>query len=832
VVVFKFFFKTTPLKSFAMNTYMKLAWRNLWKQKAFTALNIFGLTVAFATAILLGLAALFDLSFDTFHVNKKDLYQVYKSNQKAEGTVISTANSIPFTPALKAEVAGIKHISRYAGNSVNIQYNEKELAIGVNYVDADYLKMFTIPIVKGNAAPLNSENQVVLSEPAVKKVFGKEDPIGKVLQFKMDDGWKPFTVVAVSADMPDASTIQFDMLVRFENFMLYKRDLERWDNENHDVFIQLENNGSPAQFERSTAAFTALHYKQSIADAIRDGAKPDANGQYKQIKLLPFTDLNFTRFDKSEAKVSRTYQYMILTLSFLILFIACVNFINMSIGLSANRLREIGMRKTLGAEKKQLFFQFWGESVMVFGVSAAAGLGLAYLALPEFKRLFRSQTSFDLLQNPLILTGFIAIFFLITLLAGGYPAALLSKIGTLQSLKGKLENSSNNRLRNGLIVVQFSIAILLISCTLVIWQQLQFMRTQPTGFNTEQVIAFPLGRAMNDKVALQRLRNALQDKPSIVSVTAAGNILGRGKDGSAYTSKTGFDFKGREVVTNMLPVDHDYVETLDLQMVTGRSFNRQFKGDSMSLVINEAMLKLLNEKGDPLSPEGNRDFDALNISLAIDGNNPPFKVIGVVKDYHFQDLRRKIEPLTYIMQDGWQLNVAYVKVAPQNLAQSFDLVKNAWHTIDPTTDFQGSFLNENIDRQYRREKTLTTLITYGSVVAITLSCLGLFAVALLVVSKRRKEIGVRKVVGASVSSLTFLLSKDFLKLVGIALVIATPIAYWLMDKWLQDYAYRITLSWWFFALAGLIAVAIAFLTVSFQTVKAALMNPVKSLRTE
>jgi putative ABC transport system permease protein len=804
-----------------MNTYFKLAWRNLWKQKAFTTLNIFGLTIAFATAILLGLAALFDLSFDTFHVNKKDLYQVYKSVQKAEGTLIGTANSIPFTPALKAEVAGMKHISRYANNAFNVRYNEKELRLGANFVDADFLQMFTFPILKGNTAPLNSENQIVLSEPAVKKVFGKEDPIGKVLQLKMNDEWKPFTVAAVSADMPDASTIQFDMLIRFENLERYKRDMESWDNENHDVFIQLENNISPAQFERSTATFTALHYKQSIADAIRDGAKPDANGQYKQIKLLPFTDLNFTQFDKSEAKVSRTYQYMILTLSFLILFIACVNFINMSIGLSANRLREIGMRKTLGAEKGQLFFQFWGESVMVFGVSAAAGLGLAYLALPEFKRLFRSQTSFDLLQNPLILIGFIAIFFLITLLAGGYPAALLSKIGTLQSLKGKLENSSNNRLRNGLIVVQFSIAILLISSTLVIWSQLQFMRTQPTGFNKEQVIAFPLGGAVNERLAMQRLRDALQDKPSIVNITASSNILGRGKDGSGYMSKTGFEYKGREVVTNMLSVDHDYVETLDLQMVAGRSFNRQFKGDSMSVVINESMLKLLNEKDDPLS-----------ISVDLEGDSTLFRVIGVVKDYHFEDLRKKIEPLSYTMQDRWRLHVAYVKVAPQNLAQSFDLVKNAWHTIDPTTDFQGSFLNENIDRQYRREKTLTTLITYGSVVAITLSCLGLFAVALLVVSKRRKEIGVRKVVGASVSSLTFLLSKDFLKLVGIALVIATPIAYWLMDKWLQDYAYRIALSWWFFALAGLIAVAIAFLTVSFQTVKAALMNPVKSLRTE
>jgi putative ABC transport system permease protein len=809
-------------KSFAkMITYLKLAWRNLWKQRAFTALNVFGLTIAFASAILLGLAALFDLSFDTFHVHKKDLYQVYDATQKAEGTVIGTANAMPFSPALKAEVAGIKRISRYTSSGINGKYNDKELGLSVDLVDADYLEMFTIPIVKGNAAPLNSENQIVFSENAVKKVFGKDDPIGQVLQFKMGEEWQPFTVAAVVADMPEASTLKFDMLMRFENWGQYKRDKDRWDNQNHDVYIQLEPNLTPNQFERSTAAFTALHYKQRIADAIRDGAKPDANGQYKQIKLLPFTDSNFVKLGKSELTVSRTYQYMILTLSFLILFIACVNFVNMSIGLSANRLREIGMRKTLGADKQQLFFQFWGESVLVFSISALAGLGLAYWALPEFKRLFRSQTSFDLLQNPLILTGFVGIFLLITLIAGGYPAALLSKIGVLQSLKGKLANVSNNRLRNSLIVVQFSIAILLISSTLVIWNQLEYMRTQPTGFNTEQVISFPLGGALNERVAMQRLRNALQDKPNIVSLTASSNVLGRGKDGSQYMSKTGFDFKGREVVTNMLSVDHDYVETLDLQMVTGRSFNRQFKGDSLSLVINEAMLKLLGEKGDPLS-----------ITLDAEPNKPPFKVIGVVKDYHFQDLRKKIEPLTYIMQEGWSLNTAYVKVAPQNLSQSFDLVKNTWHTIDPTSDFLGSFLNENIDRQYRREKTLTTLITYGSVVAITLSCLGLFAVALLVVSKRRKEIGVRKVVGASTTSLTLLLSKDFLKLVGLALLIATPIAYWMMDKWLQDYAYRITLSWWFFALAGLIAVGIAFVTVSFQTIKAALANPVKSLRTE
>lgn len=403
-----------------MNTYFKLAWRNLWKQRAFTALNIFGLAVAFTTAILLGLAALFDLSFDKFHTNGKDIYQVYKSVQKAEGTVIGMSNSIPFSPALKAEVAGIKHITRYATSGINIRYGNKELGLNANLVDAPFLDMFTFPIAKGNAAPLKNEDQIVLSQSAVKKVFGNEDPIDKVLQLKLGDEWKPFTVAAVVTDMPDASTLKFDMLLRFEHLNQYKRTMERWDNENHNVYVQLENNVSSVQFEEGTTAFTALHYKQGIADAIRDGAKADANGQYIQVKLLPFTDINFTRFDKSTANVSRIYQYMILTLSFLIIFIACVNFVNMSIGLSANRLREIGMRKTLGANKKQLFFQFWGESVMVFSVSAIIGLGLAYWVLPEFKRLFKSQTSFDLLQNPLVLAGFVLVFFLITLLAGGF----------------------------------------------------------------------------------------------------------------------------------------------------------------------------------------------------------------------------------------------------------------------------------------------------------------------------------------------------------------------------------------------------------------------------
>jgi putative ABC transport system permease protein len=804
-----------------LTTYIKLAWRNLWKQKAFTALNVFGLTIAFASAILLGISALFDLSTDAFHVHRDRLYQAYYTIEKAEGTTIQTSHPVPFADALKTEIAGVKYLSRYANNGVVARYGDKELSLFGGYVDADYFKMFTFPVLKGNPNPLTALNEVAITEDAAKKVFGNEDPLSKTLLLTVNGNAEPFTVVSVLKQMPDASTLNRDILLRFENHAYYKDGKDAWDRTNHDVFIQLDDQVAANQFEKATTAFTTLHYQSQNETAKRDGAKPDANGQYRQIKLLPFTDYAYATPSKSAIVVSRTYPYMIATLSLLILFIACVNFINMSIGLSASRLREIGMRKTLGAARNQLFLQFWSESVFVFLFSAISGLGVAYLVFPEFKRLFRTKASFDLLSTPSVLGGFLVGFILISLIAGGYPAILMSKIGTLQSLKGKLKIGEGQKLRNSLIVVQFAIAIVLISCTLVIWNQLDYMRTRPTGFNKDQVIAFPIGGTLNERVALQRLRNNLANKPNIVSVTAADNILGRGKDGSNYSSKMGFDYKGREITTNMLNVDYDYIETLELQLIAGRSFSRQYATDTLSVVINESMAKLLGE-ANPVGTFINLNGDSTTKQ----------QIVGVIKDYNFQSFRRKIEPITFMMDNNWSFNNAYVKVAPQNINASFDIVKTAWESIDPNNKFQGSFLNENLDRVYNREKTLSTLVTYGSITAIAISCLGLFAVALLMVTRRRKEIGIRKVIGASTTSLTLLLSKDFLTLVGVALVIATPIAYWLMGKWLQDYEYRIALSWWIFALAGIAAVVIAFLTVSLQTVKAALANPVKSLRTE
>ncbi len=799
--------------------YFKLAFRNLWKRKAFTALNIVGLSVAFGIAILLCSGALFDLSFDQFHKNIGSIYKIYTTIQTPKGAVENQSNPVPFTPAIKSEVPGIQKISRFNGGPALVTFKDKELNMSVCKVDKDFFSIFSFPAVKGNLQnPLVNKSDVVITEKGAEKLFGTIDVVGKTLFINIDDKPQPFTVSAVLKELPLQSSFQFDMAIDFENSSFFNALKDNWTSFNHEVYVQMEEGVSIEQFQKNTVAFTNLHFKGTIDNAKRDGIQADANGQYRQMRLMPFGDHHFIQFQNGIAKVNKTRTYILTGIGLLILLIACVNFVNMSIGTSVQRLREIGMRKTLGAEKKQLFFQFWGESVLVFVLAVCLGLLISNLLTEQFKTLFRIQASLSSVATPTIIIGFIISIILVTLIAGGYPAMLLSKLGTLQSLKGKLDASSNTRLRNGLIVVQFSIAILLISGTLVLRSQLQYMQDKDLGFNKEQVIAFPMNGKKNKREALQLLRNELQNKPGVLSVTAADNILGRGKDGSAYTSALGFDHKGREVHTNMLVVDYDYIETLDIALKEGRSFNRQF-GDSFSLVINEAMVKELGEK------------DPLHATIIMD-DSIKYSIVGVVKDYHFQDLQKAIQPITMFLKTDWDVNFAYVKTAPQNLSQTMDMVKAAWKKVEPNAEFMGSFLDENIDRTLRNEKVMTTVITSGAIVAIMLSCLGLFAMSLLVVAQRTKEIGVRKVIGASVASITILLSKDFLKLVGIALLIATPIAWFAMHKWLQSYVYRIDLTAWFFMVAGLLAVLIAFATISLRTVKAALMNPVKSLRTD
>ncbi|MCK0161266.1 ABC transporter permease [Allomuricauda sp. F6463D] len=799
--------------------YLKIAWRNLIKNKIFSIANIVGLTCAFAVAILLSMTALFELSFDQFHENKDSAYQIYATNQTPRGTEASTSNPVPLAPALMEEVPGIKRVTRTLSETALVSYQAKDLDLAAEYVDSEFFNIFTFPVISGNTKnPLPSKSSVSITEETAAKLFGNTEVIGETVLVRIGSEERPYTIAAILENSPANSSMGFDIVIPFENHPEYELNKDVWNSQFLSVFLQLEEGVTPKQFEENSRAFTNLHYKGSIETDIRDGAAPDENGQYKQLHLLPITDMHFASYKAGKADAPRTFPYIILGVALVIIFIVCANFINMNIALSEKRLKEIGMRKTLGAVKKQLFFQFWMESVIVFLIAVGLALLVSNLLIEPFKTLFNTKATFKEVTQPGIIVLFVVSIFVITLISGGYPALLLSKLGTIRALKGKL-NLGKNRLRNGLIVLQFVVAIILISGTLVLHGQLEFLRNKDLGYNKEQVISIPLNGRKDSYAILDLLRDELSQNPDILSVTGSDSNLGLGRDGSISRNMMGFDYKDKGLVTNALTVDYDYAKTLDVELKSGRMFSREYSADSLSLVINESMAKQFGEE-DPLSIQ-------IHMSDAV-----TYSVVGVIKDFYFQDVKNEIKPLTLFLNRNWDLYYAYVKIAPQNVTNSYDAIKTAWEKIEPQAEFLGSFLDENVDRTFKREKTMATIITSGSVLGIILSCLGLFAISMLVVTQRTKEIGVRKVVGASISSVAILLTKDFLKLVGIAFVIATPIAWYFLNEWLQNYASHVSLSPLYFLGAGLSATVIAFITVGSHTVKAASANPVKSLRDE
>lgn len=801
-----------------LKNYIKIAWRNLTKDKTNTLLNIIGLSVAFAVAILLSMAAFFELSFDDFHENGQNTYEVYSVTQKPKGPEAGTSQAAPFAKVLRDEVPGISKITRVLNEEALVLYKDKQLSLDAVWVDTDFFSMFTFPIINGNKdQAFNEQSSVVLTEEIATKIFGKTDVVGETLNILIDGEERPFSVAAVAENNVPQSSITFEIAIPFENHSGYLQDKDNWNSQYHSVYVTLQDGISANQFEKSAQSFTALHYKENIETSKNEGAIADADGLFKQLKLLPIQDLHFRNYGKGYAEVSRSSSYLIFLMAFVILFIASVNYINMSIAKSSQRLKEIGMRKTLGAEKKQLFFQFWSESVFIFAVSVGLGVLLSLALLDDFKSIFDTDVSLDFVQSPMVIIGFLFTIFLITLIVGGYPALLLSKLGTIQSLKGKVESSGKNRVRDVLMIVQFSIAILLIIGTLVLWNQVAYMRNKDLGFNKEQVISFPLNGKRESHAVLNLLREELRGNPDVLSVSASDNNLGLGKDGNRSASGIGFGFNGRTIFTNFLAVDYNYANTLGLQMAQGRNFRSE--ADSIGVVINEAMAKQFEEE------------DILSLSLPIDSGTP-YPILGVVKDYNFEDLDRAIGPITFLISKSMVLEYAYVKVAPTNMATSFETIENVWKQLEPNSEFLGSFLDENIDRTFKKEKTMATMITSGSILAITLSCIGLFAMSLLIVTQRTKEIGIRKVVGASVLSITYILTRDFLKLVVISFLIASPIAWYFMRQWLENYEYRTELNAGVFLLAGLLAVGIALLTIGARTVKAAMANPIDSLRDE
>jgi putative ABC transport system permease protein len=806
-----------------LRNYLKIAFRTLWKHKTHSLINVVGLAVAFATCLLLFLTASFQLSFDRFHQHADRIFLLYTTATNRDGVEQkSSSMAYPISPALRAEFPDIVGISRIRWGSGGVRYGDKTFSKMIRTCDPDFLTMFSFPMRTGNPrTALADLSNMVISENMAKDVFGKVNPIGKSLSVNQDGVWKNFTVTGVLADFPDNSTEQYDAFVRTETTAAYQQNKANWDNSDHSVYVQLAASADPARLEKKFEAFVKKYMGGSQTERQKQGYAKNARGQQLSLLLLPLPEVHFSTDLAGGQGISKTYVYSLLLIGLFILAIACINFINLTIAQGVTRSREVGVRKSLGAGQRQLFGQSWGETVLLCGVALLLGGGLAYGLMPQFNKLFQSKLSLGSFLTPPVLLTTGLCFLVVTLVAGGYPSWIMARFNAVQVLKGQTQRGKAGGLRNVLIVVQFGIACLLTGCTLVMVQQLDYLRQRPLGLNQDQVISVPIGNNLDGSAALTRLRNQLANQPGVVAVSATGVNIGNGLDGSSSRQMYGFDYNKRPVLCDWLRVDFDYLKTLSIKLVQGRDFSPAFGMDTAaSVLVTQSFAKMMGEA----NPVGK--------FIQPDTAMGKLQVVGVVADFNLYSLHKKAEPIVLHLQKNRPVNYALVRVAPQNLTGAMETVKAAWKVISPKAEFTGSFLNENTDRWYRKEQRLSTMFSAAAGIAVLLSCMGLFAIALISIEARTKEIGVRKVLGASIISLVTLLSKDFLKLVVVAVLLATPVAWWAMRQWLTDFAYQIDMPWWVFALTGLLAIGIALLTVSFQSVKAALMNPVKSLRSE
>lgn len=797
---------------------IKIAWRNVRKSKVLSGIHIFGLSIAIATATLLYLTAMFELSFDNFHADKYRIGLLYFKTQPESGLRYSSTVSTPFAPSLKSELPDIERISRYYNSGIVLRQGDKLFEADNKYVDADFLSIFSFPMQQGDEHALAGLDNIVLDELMANNLFGHTDVVGKQVDVYLNGTWESKTISAVMEKLPANSSLTFNTLLRFEQKPNYTAQIDDWEHEDHAVFVKL---ASPKidndAFTNTARAFMQLYYKNSSDMLKRDGAVADKNGDYISLHLLPLDSYHLNELGLGNGG-SPLFPWILLLIAGLILFIACSNFINLSLANSLTRNREIGTRKTLGGSTRQLVGQLWTESLLLCIIALVIGLGLAWITLNEYNAHMNYKLNMLQLFSPRSLFVFLFVFIVITLIAGGYPAWHIARINIIQTLKGTA-NIRSGLLRNGLTILQFSIAIVLIVATIVVSSQLNFLNNRPLGFNKSEVISIPIGNGIDAERALSQMRIELTAQPWVGGVSASDVNIGRGRDGNMTTSRFGFDYEGRQVYTNFMRVDYDYLNTLNIKLVAGRDFDRAFSTDTAAVLINKKMAEQL----------GGVD-DVIGKSLEIDGNP---RVIGVIDDFNFQDLRNRVNPLTLSVNPNiFSIEYIFVRVNTDNLAETIQQVEHIWKKVNPKASVSPSYLDENTQNLYRNEQRFSHIVISAALIAIAISCLGLFALALLTINQRVKEIGIRKVLGSSVSSIVLLLSKDFVKLVLLAFVLAAPLSWWMMKRWLQNFAYHIDLQWWMWVLAGLATVITALLTVSFKAVQAARANPVDSLRDE
>ncbi len=791
-----------------LRNYLKIALRNLLRHKGFALLNISGLAIGMTAGFLVLLYVGFELSYDSMHSKSDNIYRVVADIKTPSETIEASISAWPVSPNLASEFPEIEKATRVMNSQFTVvKEGTKYIEEDVVAVDSSFMEIFDFKLLKGEKEGLlNRPNTIVISAEIASKYFNNENPIGKNLV--IEESENPLEITGVMDNFPENSHIQASILQSMVTFTAppSNRD-EQWGNYGPAHYILTAAGTNP---ETLVAKFPDFLEK-------RTGEEMRSSQMFVTLFLEPFKDvyLKSSRGGSSSGNINNVYIFAIIGI--FILLIASINFINLSTARSVERAKEVGIRKVVGAVKNQLAFQFISESIIVCLLAFILAVGLTALSLPFFNTLAGKTVSSGIFTEPTNIFYLFGIALIIGLLAGIYPAMVLSSFRPVSVLKGKF--STGNRgilLRKSLVVVQFTISIALIIGTIVIYNQMTFMQNQDLGFTKEPIIVLPT--AINE--SQNALKNRINQIPNVKGTALSGSVPGIGNP-AAYSEVENQQGDMQIANLDLYFVDEDYIKELGFKVIAGRGFSRDFPSDSsQAMVVNEKTVALLGYS----KPE-----DAIGARYSQWGSEG--QIIGVVKDFNFRSLHSEISPITMRL-DNTGTNLMSVRIGSNNIQQTVASIETVWKDMMPADPFEYYFLDELFNEQYQAEENFSELFLSFALLAIFISCLGLLGLAAYSTIQRKREIGIRKIVGASVGSIVNLLSKEFIKLVAIAFLISVPLAWYAMSSWLDDFAYKIDIKFWMFIVAGVCALLIALLTVSFQAITAAVANPVNALRSE
>ncbi|MEO5890552.1 MAG: ABC transporter permease [Ferruginibacter sp.] len=808
-----------------IKNYLKIAVRNLLKYRFTSFINLFGLSIGFTCCLLIFIFITNELSFDKYNQHADRIYRVTRRFNSPDGKQMLNLGTVapPFAPLLQNDFPDIEKITRlFPNRNTPIRYEDKVFnEENTFFADENLFSVFDVAVTKGDPKrSLNAPFCVMLSEPVAKKYFGDQDPINKIIR---EGNAINYTVTGVFKPFPSNAHVHPEILFSFNTLrdpaVYGEGNLKtNWGNNSFFTYLLLPPNYNTEKISKQFPAFIDRH----MASQQKQGLPPSKT---TSLALQKLTDIHLRSHLDYEAEengdIKRVYIFSAIAL--FILLIACINYMNLSTARSVLRAKEIGIRKAVGAERKEIIIQFLSESVLVTWIALLLAILFAWLTLPWLNKVSGQQLNVSLILNAKVILVLVVTPFIVGIISGLYPAFFMSAFQPVKVLKGLLRIQKGGiSFRQVLVVAQFSISIILIIATAIVFQQLGYMQKKSLGYDREHIITLPYANSVMAPT-FEAFRNELITNPAIKNVARSSRIpTGRLLDAMGASLPMGDSMAPIAADIKFLVTDHDFIPTYDIKMAAGRNFSREYSTDTTSYIINESTLSVLGLKS---------ANEAIGKPFAYSGVKG--KIIGVVKDFHFESMHEHIIPMVMILpvdQDFYHR--ISVKISGKDIAGGVKQLQTSWNHFLPDIPFNYTFLDENFEKLYKAENRQGTLFTTFSCLAIFIACLGLFGLSAFTITQRVKEIGIRKVLGASIGSIVTMISKDFLKLVVVAAVIAFPVAWYAMTNWLQDFAYRVDISWWIFAIAGFLALVIALLTISFQAIKAAVANPVKSLRTE